>query len=134
VATAAPAIFTADSTGAGQSAALNQNYSYNNSTNPAAPGSVLILYVTGAGQTSPAGIDGFVSAGANTLASPVQTVTAQIGGLPAMVLYAGTSVGIISGALQVNVLVPSGLSRGPQSVVLRVGSAATQPAVSVAIQ
>ncbi|MBK7928527.1 MAG: hypothetical protein IPJ98_13865 [Bryobacterales bacterium] len=42
-------------------AITNQNGSVNASNNPAAPGSVLIVYGTGEGQTSPAGIDGGVA-------------------------------------------------------------------------
>lgn len=58
VAASAPGIFTASSTGSGQGAILNEDGTYNSSTNPARFGSVIVLYATGAGQTVPPGIDG----------------------------------------------------------------------------
>ncbi len=54
----APGIFTADSTGKGQAAALNQDGSLNNAGNPAHPGEVITLFATGEGQTAPGGVDG----------------------------------------------------------------------------
>jgi uncharacterized protein (TIGR03437 family) len=134
VTAAAPAIFTADSSGQGQAAALNQDYSYNNSANPAAPGSVVMLYITGAGQSTPVGVDGLVPASPSALTLPLAPVTAQIGNLPLTVLYAGTSVGIVSGVMQVNLMLPSSLSPGPQTVTLQIGSDNTQPGVTVAVQ
>jgi uncharacterized protein (TIGR03437 family) len=128
-----PAIFAA-SGGKGQGAILNQDYSYNSSAVPAAAGSVVALYLTGAGQTQPAGVDGFVPGDAAGLSLPVLPVTAQIGGLTAQVLYAGTSVGIVNGAIQVNLLVPPGLSPGDQPVVVRIGSVESQPGVTVAVR
>lgn len=41
-------IFTSDSSGSGQTAALNQDYSVNSASNPALRGSVVILFGTGA--------------------------------------------------------------------------------------
>ncbi len=53
VAPASPAIFTLDASGAGQAAALNQDSSVNSPSNPAARGTVAVLFATGAGQTDP---------------------------------------------------------------------------------
>ena len=58
VAPSSPGLFTADSTGHGQAAGLNQDGTANSATNPAHVGDVIVLYATGEGQTSPAGIDG----------------------------------------------------------------------------
>ncbi|HEV2446215.1 MAG TPA: IPT/TIG domain-containing protein, partial [Candidatus Sulfopaludibacter sp.] len=58
VASAAPGIFTADLSGKGQAAALNQDYSYNGPSKPAKAGGYIFLYLTGGGQTSPPGTDG----------------------------------------------------------------------------
>src|SRR5205085_7435285 len=46
---ARPGIFTANSTGVGQGAVLNENGSYNSSANPAEKDSVITLYATGMG-------------------------------------------------------------------------------------
>jgi uncharacterized protein (TIGR03437 family) len=113
---------------------LNQDYSYNNAANPAAPGSFVTLYMTGAGQTNPGGIDGFVNQNPNTLSRPALPVTAKIGGVPAMVLYAGSSVDIVSGVIQVNLLIPSGLTAGEQPVTVTIGSGAPQTGVTIAVQ
>ena len=57
LASSTPAIFTV-SGGSGQGAVLNQDNSPNSSSNPAAVGTVLQVFLTGAGQTNPAGVDG----------------------------------------------------------------------------
>ena len=49
VAASAPGIFTMNSSGSGQGAILNQDYSVNSPTQPAAPGSIIMLYATGGG-------------------------------------------------------------------------------------
>ena len=131
---AAPAIFTANASGKGQGAILNQNYSYNNSSNPAAAGSVAMLYLTGAGQMTPAAVDGSLNANPASLGQTALPVTAQIGGRPAAVLYAGSSEGIVTGVIQVNLAVPNGLSAGSQPVTVQIGGVATQAGVTIAVQ
>jgi uncharacterized protein (TIGR03437 family) len=134
VVASAAGIYTTNASGAGQAAALNADYTYNNAGHPAAPGSFVTLYLTGAGETSPAGIDGFVAQTTGELSRPVLPVTAEIGGLPAKVLYAGSSEGIVSGVIQVNLLLPSGLSSGPQPVTVTIGSGGPQSGVTLEIQ
>ena len=58
VAQSTSGLFTADSSGQGQGAILNADGSLNSASNPAAKGSIVELYGTGAGQTNPAGVDG----------------------------------------------------------------------------
>ena len=60
----APGIFTANSTGSGQAAAVNQDTTLNSAANPAKIGSFISLYVTGEGQTAPAGVNGKIAASA----------------------------------------------------------------------
>lgn len=134
VVAAAPGIFTADASGEGQSAALNQDYTYNNTTHPAAPGSAVMLYLTGTGQTTPASVDGSVNQNAGALGSSELPVTAQVGGLPATVLYAGDSMGIVSGVIQVNLMVPAGVAPGQQLVTVQIGSYSAQGGVTIATQ
>ncbi|MEI9971389.1 MAG: hypothetical protein WDO73_04635 [Ignavibacteriota bacterium] len=90
-----PGIFTSDSSGVGQGAILNADYSGNNAGNPAARGSFVIVYATGEGQTNPGGATGSVT-GAE-LARPVAPVSATIGGQPAQVLFAGSAAGLVAG-------------------------------------
>jgi uncharacterized protein (TIGR03437 family) len=134
VAATAPGIFTANGSGTGQAAALNQDYSYNNTAEPAEPGSAVMLYLTGAGQTTPASVDGSVNLGPGALPTTQLPVTAQIGGLPATVLYTGNSSGIVSGVSQINLIVPPGLPSGQQPVTVRVGSYTSQPGVTIAVR
>jgi hypothetical protein len=56
VAASAPGIFTIGATGLSQAAVLNQDSSVNGTTNPAPRGSVIQIYATGEGQTSPPGV------------------------------------------------------------------------------
>ena len=66
---------------------------------------------------------------------PILNVTATIGGVPAQVLYAGGATGMVAGAIQVNILVPAGAPSGPSvPIVITIGTATSQPGVTVAIQ
>jgi uncharacterized protein (TIGR03437 family) len=130
---AAPGIFTVDSSGVGPGAILNQDMTVNSPSNSAAKGSVIVIYATGAGQTNPSGVDGQITAG--SLSHPLLGVSVQIGGLSSSVLYAGAAPGLISGALQVNAVVPDGVSVGPSvPVLLTVGTGTSQAGVTVAIR
>jgi uncharacterized protein (TIGR03437 family) len=126
-----PGVFTIDGSGRGQAAALNQDNSVNAATAPAAPGSVLSLYVTGEGQTSPPGVDGKPAAA--PLPQPLAPVSVTLGGLPAQVQYAGGAPGIIAGVMQVNVTVPLG-ALGVVPVVVTVGGVASQAGVTVVVR
>ena len=128
---AAPGLFTADGSGVGQAAAVNQDGTRNGTAAPAAAGSVLSLYATGEGQTAPPGVDGKL--GVSPLPQPVAPVTVRIGGVAAEVRFAGGAAGQIAGLMQVNAVVPAGLS-GAVPVVLTVGGAASQPGVTVAVR
>lgn len=129
---ASPAIFTAGG-GTGQAAALNQDNSANSASNPAAVGTVLQVYMTGAGQTSPAGVDGLLAGSTPWL--PLSQVTATIGGVPATVQYAGSSFGLVAGVTQVNVQIPQGVPPGGAvPIVIQVGANPSPSGVNVAIQ
>ncbi len=120
VATAAPGLF----------AITNQDATVNAAANPAAAGSVLILYGTGEGAVTPAVFDGSV---ANEIfPQPTQPLTVEIGGRTATLLYAGAAPGFVAGVFQVNVQVPEGLS-GQQSLVVRSGTIAS-PASTIHIR
>jgi uncharacterized protein (TIGR03437 family) len=113
-----PGLFTSDSSGQGQAAALNQDGALNSAENPAAADSVVVLYGTGEGQTDPPGEDG--KPAAEPLPRPVLPVRVTIGGQDAEVLYAGGAPGFTAGLLQLNVRIPAGVS-GTVEVVLHVG-------------
>jgi uncharacterized protein (TIGR03437 family) len=120
---AAPGVFSSDASGKGQAAALNQDNTVNGVSNPASIGSVVALYGTGGGALT-------------TDALPLLKlpVTATVGGVPATVYYAGIAPGLVQGAMQVNIQIPSGVTPGPAvPIAITVGNA-TSNTVTVAIQ
>ena len=132
---ATPAIFSLDSSGIGPGAILNQDTSINSTGNPAATGSVIALYCTGGGVTSPVSGDGEVIGGAlrNLVQTPVTTVT--IGGVNAPVQFAGAVPGAVAGLTQINVLVPAGLAPSlALPVVVKIGNFSSTSGVTVAVK
>ncbi|HYM06062.1 MAG TPA: hypothetical protein VEU11_05835 [Terriglobales bacterium] len=131
-ASSAPALFTLDSTGKGQAAAVNQNGSINTPSTPAPIGSTISLYATGEGQTSPSGVDGKL--GTDPLPHPVLPLSVTIGGQTAQVQYEGGAPGEVAGVMQVNVQIPSGIQPGNAvPVVLKVGNASSPSGVTIAV-
>jgi uncharacterized protein (TIGR03437 family) len=82
-------------------------------TNPAAPGSVVVLYAPA--RTHHARQRGRSSHRARLTRSRVLPVSVSIYGLPAQVIYAGAAPGLVAGVLQINVVVPAGGSLHVQS-------------------
>jgi uncharacterized protein (TIGR03437 family) len=133
VAESAPGVFTLGSTGLGPGAILNEDGRVNGPDNPASRGSVVVVYATGEGHTSPSGVDGLVTG--TILRHPLLPVRVTIGGQEAEVLYAGSAPGLVSGVLQVNARVPAGISPGGAvPVIVIVGSAPSQPGVTLAVR
>jgi uncharacterized protein (TIGR03437 family) len=131
VADVAPAIFTASTTGTGQGAILNQDLTINTAQRPAAKGSVIAVYGTGEGQTNPPGATGTIS---NVVRRAIPIVTATVGGVPAIVEYAGSAPGLVSGVFQVNLRLPENIPSGAVPVVLRFATAETPAGVPVAVK
>lgn len=131
VAASAPGIFTADSTGAGPARAFNANGTANGPSHPALVGQQLTLYVTGEGQTTPAGVDGLIAGDSG--AAPVLPVTVTIGGAPAALQSASSAPGLPAGVMQVVVTIPAGVT-GRAPVVVSVGNRQSQPGVTVSAE
>jgi len=106
VVAAAPGIFTTNDSGSGQAAVLNQDGTVNSASNPALRGSVVSVYLTGAGALSPPLGDGLLGPLTAPFPAPVASISATIGTLAATVTFAGQAPGLIAGATQVNVQVP----------------------------
>jgi endo-1,4-beta-xylanase len=121
VQTALPGLFTLDSSGTGAGAILDtadgNTYHVVSTTKAAHRGDYLVLYGTGGGVS--------VSAA---------NVTVTIGGIDCPVSYAGAGPGLVSGALQANVVVAAGVPSGDQPIVLKVAGAASQTGVTVRIE
>ncbi len=129
-AAAAPGIFSADGSGSGPGAILNQDYSLNSPANPAQAGSIIVVYGTGGGQTNPASSDGRMTTAAASLAADVSVA---LGGEPAKVLYAGNAGGEVAGTLQINVQLPAGVT-GQVPIVVTEGGQTSQATVTVSIR
>ena len=132
----APGLFALDGSGQGGGAILNSDLSVNTSTNPAPAGSIVVLFGGGAGQTNPNGSDGsIVPTSVSPFPSPATSaVTATVAGQAAQVLYGGDAPGLVSGVLQVNVVIPTGTPSGLQPVVVTIGSASSQANLDVWVQ
>jgi uncharacterized protein (TIGR03437 family) len=132
LAAVSPALFTADSSGKGQAAATNQDGTLNGAAHPAKVGSYISLWLTGAGQMNPAGVDG--QPGAAPLPQPVAAVTVTVGGQSVTPQYAGQAPQAVAGVMQINAQIPSGIQAGTAvPVVVQVGGVSTQPGVTVAV-
>ena len=132
VVAASPGLFSANSSGTGQGAILNQDGGFNNAQNPAAKGSVIVLFLTGEGQTDPPGSDGQIANG--VYPKPALPVRVDMGGIQAEVLYAGAAPGQVAGLMQVNAKIPENSNSGPVPVQVTVGTAQSQRSLTVAIR
>jgi uncharacterized protein (TIGR03437 family) len=131
---ATPALFSVDGTGTGPGAILNQDGSLNSAGNPAAPGSIVTLYATGAGNLNPFPSDGSVIT-TPPFPSPVLPVTVFVGKQTAEVLYAGAAPGMVAGVLQMNVRIPDTTPIGPSvPVAFMVGNYSSSNSVTLAVQ
>ena len=93
---------------------------------PAHPGSIVSLFLTGEGQTSPLGQDGKL--GVAPLPQPVLPVAVTVNSRPVQVEYAGGALGLVAGVMQVNILLPSDISATCCArVIVRIGSAESLP-------
>jgi len=128
-----PGIFAADASGRGQGAILNQDTTVNSAFNPAERGSVIVVYATGEGQTRPGGEDGTITGA--TLKRPELPVRATIGGREAVVEYAGSAPGLVSGVIQLNLRVPADVTPGPSvTLEITIGAATSQFGITVAVR
>jgi uncharacterized protein (TIGR03437 family) len=140
---AVPGIYTQNYSGTGPGAILNQDgVTVNGPGASAAKGSVVSVYMTGEGQTSPAGVTGAI-APVNVPAPWKQTplkAAATVGNVPAVVEYYGSAPGLVSGVMQVNVRIPSNAPTGPLPIVITLTdqttglSYSTQAQVTVSVQ
>ena len=89
-------------------AVVNQADTANSEDRPAAPGSVITLYVAGLGPTDPPTADGTIN-GAGS-APPKASVTVQINGwLSGDILYYGPAPGQPAGITQINFRIPESI-------------------------
>jgi uncharacterized protein (TIGR03437 family) len=137
VAPAAPGIFSADATGSGGGAILNQDSSLNARLNPAARGSVVQIFLTGAGTTNPAATDGAIMGSAPPFPSVAQSVTVTIGGVTvsaSQVVYSGAAPGSVEGLTQIDAYVPQSVTPGPAvPIVVTIGGMASPAGITLSV-
>jgi uncharacterized protein (TIGR03437 family) len=138
-ATTAPGLFTQNASGSGPGAILNQNFSLNGPGNPAAKGSIVMVYMTGEGQTSPQGVTGAITIPnlppPQVTPAPLLQVSVLINGQPALWTYAGEAPGLAAGLMQLNVQIPPTAQSGvPNSITVSIGPNMSQTGVTVSVQ
>ena len=131
VASSAPGLFSADGV---RAAALNQDYTFNSPTTPAAAGEIIQLFLTGQGLTTPRVETGALSPAVAPFATPDEPVTILIDGQRAEILFAGLAPGSI-GLLQVNVRIPDGIVPSANVLVgARIGTVGLQEGMRIAVK
>jgi uncharacterized protein (TIGR03437 family) len=134
VATTTPGVFSIAGSGSGPGAIRNvPDETVNSASNPAARGDWVSIFVTGAGATTPASVDGLIASA--PLPSPDAHVSVLIGGLPCQLNFEGAAPGFVSGLVQINAQIPAEVTPGPAvPVQVSIGSASSTSAVTVAVQ
>ncbi len=107
VAVTAPGIYSLDQSGTGAGAIEHANGAVVNAANPAAPGEVVVVYLTGMGAVTPTIADGTASTGKplNNAVMPTVYVADQ----QAAVTFSGLAPGF-PGLYQLNVTIPASLA------------------------
>jgi uncharacterized protein (TIGR03437 family) len=91
-----------------------------------------VLWATGQGPGDPDWAEDELAA--EPLPKPTNPVKVTIGGQEGEILYAGAAPGM-AGVMQVNVRVPTGIKIGSAvPVVLTIGTASSQPGVTLAVR
>jgi uncharacterized protein (TIGR03437 family) len=83
---------------------LNEDFTTNSAANPAKAGSIITLYISGAGQTNPPSQDGQLNS--SPPAHPGTPVTVGFENTPYTVTFAAAAAGLAAGVVQVNFVAP----------------------------
>lgn len=134
IAAIAPGIFSVLQNGQGQAAVLNQDNSPNFGTNPAARGSVIQIFATGAGLTTPVLAAGEAAPGGGSpLIFTQVTPTVTIGSKNAEVTFSGLAPGFV-GLWQINARIPADVTPGLALPLVVSAGGLTSNVVTVAVQ
>jgi uncharacterized protein (TIGR03437 family) len=136
-ATTVPALFTADGTGMGSAAAINQDLSYNSPNNPASNGSMVVLFMTGEGLTTSSAVTGAVTSVPAALSPTTQLllpVAVFINGAAATTILYGEAPGVVSGVMQLKVQIPLTVPSGNLPISVSVGGSSSPKGVTVSVK
>jgi uncharacterized protein (TIGR03437 family) len=107
----------------------------NGPSNPAPQGSVVSLFLTGAGETIPHGTTGGIyPMGTLDLPMPVLPVSVLLDGQAAPTTFVGGAPGSVEGILQINFEIPAGIRSGSLPVIVKVGAEPTQSGVTISVK
>ena len=138
VAAATPGLFTQNASGSGPGAILNQDNSLNGLGHPAAKGSIVQVFMTGEGQTSPQGVTGVITAVTlpppQVTPAPLLPISVFINGQPVLYTYAGEAPGMVAGVMQLNVQIPANAPSGALSIQVSIGGNMSQNGITVSVQ
>jgi uncharacterized protein (TIGR03437 family) len=127
-----PGIYTVSGDGKGQARALNEDGSVNSADNPAPKGSVVTIFATGLGTTTPDLTDGAIAK--QPLLVVDSLVEIRIGSKQAEVVFAGGVEGQVAGMSQVKARVPADAPSGPSvTLILQVEGYGTQYETTLSI-
>jgi uncharacterized protein (TIGR03437 family) len=137
-----PGIFSQNASGTGPAAVLNQDFSGNGPNNPAARGSTISIYLTGEGQTSPAGVTGSVTCSSHNPCSsvsqipvPLLPVAVRIDNQPAAITFAGNAPTFVAGLMQLNAVIPTTVpDTGAVPLQVTIGSVNSQTGITVFVK
>jgi uncharacterized protein (TIGR03437 family) len=111
---------------------VNQDGTINGPSNPAAKGSYVTIYLTGGGQTNPAGVTGSVTG--SVLKWLTQAMSVTVGNQPATVTFDGSAPTYVDGLDQLNIQLSPNTPSGAQAVVITVGGISSPPSATIAVQ
>ena len=134
----APGLFAQNASGSGPGAILNQDNSLNGPARPAAQGSIVQVFMTGEGQTTPQGVTGALTTVTlpppQVTPAPLAAIQILINGQPALYTYAGEAPGMVAGVMQLNVQIPAYAPSGPLSIQVSIGGTMSQSGITVSVQ
>ena len=138
VTAAAPGLFAQNASGSGPGSILNQDNSLNGPGHAAAKGSIVQVYMTGEGQTTPQGVTGKITTATlpppQVTPAPVQPISVLIGGQPANYAYAGEAPGFVAGLMQLNVQIPANAPSGALPIQMSIGGNMSQSGITMEVQ
>jgi uncharacterized protein (TIGR03437 family) len=134
----APGLFAQNASGSGPGAILNQDNSLNGPGHPAAKGSIVQVFMTGEGQTTPQPVTGAITTATlpppQVTPAPLAAIQVLIDGQPATYTYAGEAPGMVAGLMQINVRIPSAAPSGPVPIQVWIGGHVSQIGITVEVQ
>jgi uncharacterized protein (TIGR03437 family) len=138
LASAAPGLFAQNSSGSGPGAILNQDNSLNGPNHAAAKGSIVQVFMTGEGLTTPQEATGAITTVTlpppQVTPAPVQPVRVFLDGQQVPYTYAGEAPGMVAGVMQLNVQIPPYWPSGALSIQVSIGRIMSQSGITVTVQ